>query len=70
MLHLKRPYTAQAFAVKLSQQLRERHWIVPTYALPLTTETIHVLRLVAKQSWTFDIIELITKDIQEIMASF
>ena len=70
VLHLKPPYTAPAFAVKLSQQLRERHWIVPTYALPLTTETIQVLRLVVKQSWTFDIIELITKDIQEIMASF
>ncbi|BAY22938.1 glutamate decarboxylase [Calothrix sp. NIES-2100] len=70
VLRLKHPYAHPTFAVELSQKLRERHWVVPSYALPLTTNTIQVLRLVVKQNWTFDMIELITKDIEEIMTCY
>jgi glutamate decarboxylase len=69
VLRLQPPYTAPAFVVELSKQLRERHWVVPTYSLPIHTETIQVLRLVVKPNWTFGMIEAITKDVRAIMAN-
>jgi glutamate decarboxylase len=47
----------------LSEKLRERGWIVPAYTLPANADDIAVLRMVVKESFSKDMVEMLFKDI-------
>jgi glutamate decarboxylase len=46
----------------ISQLLRERGWIVPAYTLPPDAEHINVLRMVVKENFSRDMVELLAHD--------
>jgi glutamate decarboxylase len=48
----------------LSHLLRERGWIVPAYALPANAEHMTVLRMVIKENFSHDMVELLTHDVR------
>jgi len=50
---------------QLSDKLREKGWIVPAYTLPKNAEDISVLRIVIKENFGRDLIEIFLKDINE-----
>jgi glutamate decarboxylase len=52
----------------LSHLLRERGWIVPAYTLPPNAEHITVLRMVVKENFSRDMVELLAKDVRTSMA--
>jgi glutamate decarboxylase len=47
----------------LSQLLRERGWIVPAYTLPADAEHIEVLRMVVKENFSREMVDLLAHDI-------
>jgi glutamate decarboxylase len=47
----------------ISQLLRERGWIVPAYTLPPNAEHIDVLRMVVKENFSRDMVELLAHDV-------
>jgi glutamate decarboxylase len=47
----------------LSRRLRERGWIVPAYTLPPNAEHITVLRMVIKENFSRDMVELLAADV-------
>jgi glutamate decarboxylase len=49
---------------KLSHVLRERGWIVPAYALPADAEHVTVLRMVIKENFSRDMVDLLTHDLR------
>ena len=49
---------------RLSHLLRERGWIVPAYALPANAEHITVLRMVIKENFSRDMVDLLTHDVR------
>jgi glutamate decarboxylase len=51
----------------LSHLLRERGWIVPAYTLPPNAEHITVLRMVVKENFSRDMVELLAKDVRTSM---
>jgi glutamate decarboxylase len=50
---------------RLSHLLRERGWIVPVYALPANAEHISVLRMVVKENFSRDMVDLLTHDVRK-----
>jgi glutamate decarboxylase len=48
----------------LSRRLRERGWIVPAYTLPPNAEHITVLRMVVKENFSRDMVELLASDVR------
>jgi glutamate decarboxylase len=48
---------------ELSHLLRERGWIVPAYALPPDAQHVTVLRLVVKESFTRDMVDMLVHDL-------
>jgi glutamate decarboxylase len=48
---------------ELSEKLRERGWIVPAYTLPPKADDIAVLRMVIKESFSTDMVEMLFSDI-------
>jgi glutamate decarboxylase len=50
-------------AFHLSEHLREKGWIVPAYTLPPNADDITVLRMVVKESFSKDMVEMLFKDI-------
>jgi glutamate decarboxylase len=48
----------------LSRRLRETGWIVPAYTLPADAEHITVLRMVIKESFSRDMVDLLAADIE------
>jgi glutamate decarboxylase len=50
--------------VTLSHLLRERGWIVPAYTLPPQAEHISVLRMVVKENFSRDMVELLAHDVR------
>jgi glutamate decarboxylase len=48
----------------LSRRLRERGWIVPAYTLPPNAEHIKVLRMVIKENFSRDMVEILSGDIR------
>ena len=48
----------------LSRRLRERGWIVPAYTLPPDAEHIEVLRMVVKESFSRDMVDLLVGDLR------
>jgi glutamate decarboxylase len=49
---------------RLSHLLRERGWIVPAYALPANAEHVTVLRMVIKENFSRDMVDLLTHDVR------
>jgi glutamate decarboxylase len=49
--------------VQLSHLLRERGWIVPAYTLPPNAEHITVLRMVIKENFSRDMVNMLAHDI-------
>jgi glutamate decarboxylase len=49
---------------KLSHVLRERGWIVPAYALPADAEHVTVLRMVIKENFSRDMVDLLAHDLR------
>jgi glutamate decarboxylase len=50
---------------QLSDKLREKGWIVPAYTLPENAEDISVMRMVIKENFGRDMVEILLKDIIE-----
>jgi glutamate decarboxylase len=51
----------------LSHLLRERGWIVPAYTLPADAQHISVLRMVVKENFSRDMVELLSHDLHAAM---
>lgn len=51
---------------QLSEKLREKGWIVPAYTLPADAEDVAVLRIVVKENFGRDMVEMILDDIKEV----
>lgn len=49
----------------LSEKLRQKGWIVPAYTLPANADDIAVLRMVVKESFSKDMVEMLFSDIME-----
>jgi glutamate decarboxylase len=49
----------------LSHLLRERGWIVPAYTLPANAEHISVLRVVVKENFSREMVDLLAHDVRE-----
>ena len=52
-------------AFHLSEKLRQKGWIVPAYTLPPNADDISVLRMVIKESFSKDMVEMLYADIME-----
>ncbi len=50
---------------QLSEKLREKGWIVPAYTLPADAEDIAVLRIVVKENFGRDMVEMLLEDLME-----
>jgi glutamate decarboxylase len=53
---------------QLSEKLREKGWIVPAYTLPADAEDVAVLRMVVKENFGRDMIEMLLDDLMEAYA--
>jgi glutamate decarboxylase len=51
----------------ISRLLRERGWIVPAYTLPPNAEHIDVLRMVVKENFSRDMVELLAHDVHSAL---
>jgi glutamate decarboxylase len=49
---------------ELSRALRERGWIVPAYALPANAQHVTVLRMVIKENFSRDMVDMLASDIR------
>jgi glutamate decarboxylase len=61
------PETTDLTAV--SHRLRERGWIVPAYTLPANAEHVNILRMVVKENFTRDMVDLLGHDVRTAMSS-
>ena len=52
---------------RLSPMLRERGWIVPAYTLPPNAEHLTVLRMVVKENFSRDMVDMLAHDVGEAM---
>lgn len=50
---------------QLSEKLREKGWIVPAYTLPADAEDVAVLRIVVKENFGRDMVEMLLEDLME-----
>jgi glutamate decarboxylase len=55
--------------VLLSHRLREHGWIVPAYTLPPNAEHVTVLRMVVKENFSRDMVDMLAHDIHTAMRS-
>ncbi|WP_027362124.1 glutamate decarboxylase [Halodesulfovibrio aestuarii] len=53
---------------QLSDGLRERGWLIPTYTLPPNCEEIVVQRIVVRHGTSVDMLSLLLKDFKEVIA--
>ena len=53
--------------MQLSHLLRERGWIVPAYTLPPNAEHITVLRMVVKENFSRDMVDMLAHDVRLAM---
>ncbi len=51
---------------ELSDKLRERGWIIPAYTLPPNAEDITVLRMVIKETFSRDMVNMLFQDIMDV----
>ncbi|SIO29227.1 glutamate decarboxylase [Halodesulfovibrio marinisediminis] len=52
---------------QLSDELRQRGWLIPTYTLPPDCEDIVVQRIVVRHGTTVDMLHLLLKDFKEVI---
>jgi len=50
---------------QLSEKLREKGWIVPAYTLPANAEDVAVLRIVVKENFGRDMVEMLLEDLMK-----
>lgn len=53
----------------LSHRLRERGWIVPAYTLPPNASHISVLRMVVKENFSRDMVDMLAHDVRAALRS-
>jgi glutamate decarboxylase len=53
--------------VQLTHLLRERGWIVPAYTLPPNAEHVTVMRMVIKENFSRDMVDMLAHDVGEAM---
>ena len=53
--------------VELSQLLRQRGWIVPAYTLPANAEHITVMRIVVKENFSRDMVDMLAHDLHSAL---
>jgi glutamate decarboxylase len=51
--------------VLVSHLLRERGWIVPAYTLPPNAQSVTVLRMVIKENFSRDMVDMLAHDVRE-----
>ncbi|BDZ72184.1 glutamate decarboxylase [Methanobacterium petrolearium] len=51
---------------QVSDKLREKGWIVPAYTLPKDAEDVAVLRIVVKENFGRDLVEMFLADLMEV----
>jgi glutamate decarboxylase len=51
----------------LSHLLRERGWIVPAYTLPANAQSIDVLRMVVKENFSRDMVDMLAADLRDAL---
>jgi glutamate decarboxylase len=51
----------------LSERLREHGWIVPAYTLPPNAEHVTVLRMVVKENFSRDMVDMLAHDLHRAM---
>lgn len=51
---------------QLSDKLRERGWIIPAYTLPPNAEDVTVLRMVIKETFSRDMVNMLFDDIMDV----
>jgi glutamate decarboxylase len=49
--------------VQLTHLLRERGWIVPAYTLPPNAQHVTVMRMVIKENFSRDMVDLLAHDV-------
>jgi glutamate decarboxylase len=54
---------------ELSHRLRERGWIVPAYTLPPNAEHVTVLRMVVKENFSRDMVDMLAHDVHVAVRS-
>ncbi|HEX4838022.1 MAG TPA: glutamate decarboxylase [Solirubrobacteraceae bacterium] len=54
---------------ELSHRLREHGWIVPAYTLPPNADRVTVLRMVVKENFSRDMVDLLARDVHGAMHS-
>jgi glutamate decarboxylase len=67
VVRAKDPQAHDVYA--LSDRLRERGWIVPAYSLPPNAEHVEVLRMVVKESFSRDMVDLLLDDVRRALAN-
>ena len=50
---------------QLSDKLRQKGWIVPAYYLPENAQDVAVMRMVVKENFSRDMVELLLSDVME-----
>lgn len=58
---------AQTDLTALSHKLREHGWIVPAYTLPANAEHITLLRMVVKENFSRDMVDMLAHDVHGAM---
>lgn len=65
VVRAKDPRRHDVYAI--SDRLRERGWIVPAYSLPPDAEHVEVLRMVVKESFSRDMVDLLLDDVRRAL---
>jgi glutamate decarboxylase len=52
---------------ELSHRLREHGWIVPAYTLPANAQNVSVLRMVVKENFSRDMVDLLAHDLRDAL---
>jgi glutamate decarboxylase len=53
---------------EISRRLRARGWIVPAYTLPANAEDVSVLRMVVKENFSRDMVDMLGDDLDDALA--
>jgi glutamate decarboxylase len=59
--------TSECDVFDISHLLRTRGWIVPAYTMPPAAESVAVLRVVVRESFTRDLADILMEDIKEAL---
>ena len=54
---------------QLSEKLRQKGWIVPAYTLPENADDVAVMRMVVKENFGREMVDLLVEDVMESLES-